>query len=115
MNNEITWLLIFFYDNRLIRIALSFYPDDVNDDCIENPLEPENQEQIKNLLPLHHRSYGPIIEITEIHGVVKSKDEEHFDHMMRYMMFIRDNGHTESYKDYAVKMGYRNPKEFKDV
>ena len=30
-----------------------------------------------------------------------------FDNMMRYMMFIRDNGHTEEYKKYAKTKGYK--------
>jgi hypothetical protein len=30
-----------------------------------------------------------------------------FDNMMRYMMFIRDNGHTESYIQYAKDKGYK--------
>lgn len=29
-----------------------------------------------------------------------------FDYMMRYMMFIRDNGHNEEYKKYAKTKGY---------
>ena len=29
-----------------------------------------------------------------------------FDNMMRYMMFIRDNGHNEEYTKYAKEKGY---------
>ena len=29
-----------------------------------------------------------------------------FDNMMRYMMFIRDNGHTKEYTKYAKEKGY---------
>ena len=40
--------------------------------------------------------------------VLKCEDELKvtFDNMMRYLMFIRDNGHAEEYKKYAKEKGY---------
>ena len=76
MDNTVHWLLIFFYDNRLIRVALGFDPADVTGDCLEYPLEPENQKQLKELLPLHLRSFGKIIEVQEIHGVYNHRDSK---------------------------------------
>jgi hypothetical protein len=33
--------------------------------------------------------------------------KKNFDYMMRYQMFIRDNGLTDKYVEYAKKMGYK--------
>ena len=42
---------------------------------------------------------------------LQEDSEYYFDHMMRYMMFIRDNGHTQAYLEYAKERCYdrKNP------
>jgi hypothetical protein len=38
----------------------------------------------------------------------EAENMDNFTQMMQYQMFIRDNGHTDSYIEYAHKMGYLN-------
>jgi hypothetical protein len=45
-----------------------------------------------------------------------SNGKSYFDFMMRYMMFIRDNGHTDEYLKYAKKVwGKSDSVDIQDV
>ena len=43
---------------------------------------------------------------TEAEKVLEAELKVTFDNMMRYMMFIRDNGYTTEYTKYAKEKGY---------
>jgi hypothetical protein len=48
-------------------------------------------------------------EVLKCEAVIKALEAElkvTFDNMMRYMMFIRDNGYTTEYMKYAKEKGY---------
>lgn len=70
MDNSINWLITLSNGEYLLKAALKFTPNMLNGDCREAPLEPENKEQIRKLLPLHVSSFGAIVEVEEIFDVV---------------------------------------------
>ena len=58
--------LLMVHENELIRCALKVKRDKLTSDCIDFPMEPENREQLWNLLPEHVRDSTVIVEVDEI-------------------------------------------------
>jgi len=69
MNEKVNWLITILYGTELLRCALKMDRNLLGGDCAEYPMEPENREQIHNLLPEHVKSCGPIVEIQEIFAI----------------------------------------------
>lgn len=72
MDDSISLLVsILYQDNeQLLKCAVKIKQDMLKEDCLEYPMEPENKMQIYNLLPLHLRSCGPIVNIEFLFDVV---------------------------------------------
>jgi hypothetical protein len=73
MNDEINWLITLVNANQLLRCALKVKREQLSEDCIEHPMEPENLKKIKALLPVHIRSHGPIVEISQIFEITTNE------------------------------------------
>ena len=63
MGDSVCFLITVLCNNRLLRCALKVKRDELQGDCIDFPMEPENKEQLHKLLPLHVRNCGSIIEV----------------------------------------------------
>jgi len=72
MGNDICFLITVLHDNTLIKCALKVKCDQLSGDVADYPMEPENLEQLHNLLPEHVRSLGNIVDVNrelfEIHS-----------------------------------------------
>ena len=68
MSDEINWLVTVLYEanNTLLQCALKVRREALPGDCVEYPMEPESRAAIRELLPLHVRSCGPIVAVDEI-------------------------------------------------
>lgn len=70
MGSDICWLITILYrDPITVRCALRVPRDQLSDDCIGNPMKPENTEIIHNLLPPHVQSCGPIVDVERLFEV----------------------------------------------
>ena len=63
MSNDVIFLITFLYNNELIKVVLKIDRNLLDGDIYEYPLEPENREKLKNLLPRHVQSLGDIVDI----------------------------------------------------
>ena len=71
MDNHICFLITVLQDDdRLLRCAAKFNLSDIGEDCAAYPMEAENREIIRKLLPLHIGSIGAIVQIEQIFDVV---------------------------------------------
>ena len=68
MSDEINWLITVLYEanSTWLQCALKVKRAALPGDCMEYPMEPENREMIRALLPLHVRSCGPVVAVDEI-------------------------------------------------
>jgi len=68
VGNDICLLITLFYtgQDQLIQCALKANRDSFDGDCLDYPMEPENRNQIMNMLPAHVRSIGPIVKVESI-------------------------------------------------
>jgi len=79
MGNDINWIITILYRDKLLRCALKIPEGIISNDCKQYPMEPENREIIHDLLPLHVKSCGKIMEIEkifEIHIISNQKAGE---------------------------------------
>jgi len=70
MNNQISLLITIFNGDFLVRAALKVNRNEITDDALQYPLEPESQQEIKKKLWGHMRDIGPIVEVMQIFDVV---------------------------------------------
>lgn len=73
MNDDICFLLTLTDGNVLQQVALKVRREKLRDDCIDYPMEPENRDQLFDLLPLHVQEFGKIVAVEEIFEVVVKK------------------------------------------
>ncbi len=68
MSDEICWLVTLFYskNNTILNCALKINKSLLSEDIIEYPMKPENRKIIKEMLPEHVKSFGPIVEIVPL-------------------------------------------------
>ncbi len=69
MSDEICWLVTVLYEGTLLKCALRVKKAAVSQDCQDFPMEPENREAIRALLPLHVRSCGPVVAVDDLFAV----------------------------------------------
>ncbi len=76
MNDYISFLITLLRDftdygrgYSLTKCALRVKRDQIPQDCVDYPLEPENAEALHRLLPLHLGSIGPILEVEVISDI----------------------------------------------
>lgn len=65
MSNEINLLVTLSDTTQLLRVAIKITPNQI-EDIMPYYLEPENKEKLKELLPLHCKTAGEIVEVQEI-------------------------------------------------
>jgi len=72
MTEYICLLITFFYkrDLTLERCVLKVKMDRLKGDCRKCPMEPENRQQLYDLLPEHIQTLGDIVEVSEIYDIV---------------------------------------------
>lgn len=63
MSNDVIFLITFLYNNGLIKVVLKIDRNLLDGDIYEYPLEPENREKLKSLLPQHIQSLGDIVDV----------------------------------------------------
>lgn len=66
MNGDINLLITLTNGKNLMKVAIKILPDTFDEDVINYPLEQENKDKIKNLLPLHCKNFGNIVAVEEI-------------------------------------------------
>ena len=66
MDEHVYWLLTYYYDHRLLHVALRFHPSELSAQARMYPLEQDSQEEIKGLLPQHCHDLGPLVEVQDI-------------------------------------------------
>jgi hypothetical protein len=66
MGEHICYLITILNGTELLQCALRVKRDSISSDCQIFPMEPENRRELHEMLPLHVKSCGPIVEITEI-------------------------------------------------
>ena len=73
MSDEINFLITMTNGDYLLKVALgvSSPGNKLKRDCIECPMEPENKEQLFNLLPNHLKSFGKIVDVETIFDIAK--------------------------------------------
>ena len=69
MGNSVSWIVTVVHHGRLLKCALKVSRDALSDDVVRYPLETENVAKIRELLPLHVQSAGPIVAVEEIFEV----------------------------------------------
>lgn len=69
METRIFFLITLIFQSTLRRVALSVDRDDLQGDCAEYPMEPENISQLRGLLDPEFARLA-IVEVVEIAGVV---------------------------------------------
>ena len=79
MPEHICFLITILYGVRLLDCALSVNKSKLVGDCDEFPMEPENREQLYNLLPRHVKSCGPIVAVRQIFEIVQIPDRKEAD------------------------------------
>lgn len=70
MSEYITFLIQLLQEDdqsgHLVPFCLKVKTEKLKRDCKEHPMEPDNRNQLEELLPRHVRSIGPIVEVEEI-------------------------------------------------
>ena len=66
MSNDITFLITLLNGEFLLRVSLKVSRDDLEGDVDQYPMEPENKQQLWDLLPPHVQSCGKIVEVDTI-------------------------------------------------
>ena len=66
MGEYLCFLVSVLYDGGLLKCAMKIHPDCLNGDAAEYYNDPENKKQFHDMLPLHVKSCGEIVEIVEI-------------------------------------------------
>lgn len=79
MGEYICFLITILYrepdgNDSLLKSALKVKKEQLQGDCIEYPMEPENKKQLHSLLPLHVKNSGPIVDIDEIFEITDITD-----------------------------------------
>jgi len=73
MNDNINWLVTILYNQELVRIAFQCKPKDLPPHVREHPMAIDSRAIIRNLLPHHIKSCGPIVDIEELFDVHTTK------------------------------------------
>lgn len=63
------FLITVLEGERLLKCALKVKRTLIKNDLWEYPMEPENKEFLHNLLPLHVRNCGPIVDVENLFEV----------------------------------------------
>ena len=69
MDNHVSLLVTFSMGTYLIRVGLKTDRTLLTGDVLDAPLEPENKEKLKKLLPLHIQTCGEIVEVSELFDI----------------------------------------------
>lgn len=69
MSNDINLLITLSNGVYLIKFAIKLKIGMLSEDVIKYYQEPENKEKFINILPMHVRSFGNIVEVEEIFEV----------------------------------------------
>jgi len=72
MNSAVCFLLTILDNDMLIKCALCVDNDQLGGDAFLYPMEPENRQQIHNLLPEDVRKRGPIVDVEEISYFIRA-------------------------------------------
>ena len=67
MNDDVCWLVTVLHVGRLLKCAMKFKRDSVPGDMVRHPME--WRTQVREMLPEHVRSAGPIVAVEEIFEV----------------------------------------------
>jgi len=71
MADTICFLITLLYRDELLRCSIKVKKSQLDGDCAEYPMEPENRKQLWELLPQHVRECGnTVVEVTELFEVV---------------------------------------------
>lgn len=73
MSPDVCFLFTLTNGEEILRVALKIDANKLKGDCFENPMEPENRKQLKELLPLHVKNYGDIVLVEEIFEITEIK------------------------------------------
>ena len=77
MDNHVNWLVTVLYGDRLLKCALQVPDGVLPEECVDYPMEPESREAIRDLLPPHVRSCGPVVDVErvfEIHVIADNAE-----------------------------------------
>lgn len=69
MSDHFCFLITILYKKELLRCAFGVKSDLIPLDCQEYPMKPKNRKILHEMLPLHVRSCGPIVEIVQIFDI----------------------------------------------
>ena len=70
MRPDVCWLITVLDGDTLLRCAVRFSPARLSRECLEYYMEPEHRKHIREeLLPMHVRDCGPIVQIEEIFDI----------------------------------------------
>ena len=71
MGTDIYWLITILNGDELLRCALQVTAvrDNLSEDVKRYPMEPENREIIRRLLPEHLQDVGPIVQVEELFSI----------------------------------------------
>ena len=70
MDEDTCYLITLLYGDELLRCALKVKMD------FTYPMEPESRKALLDLLPLHDRTLGPIVEVQKIFEIEDMSEEE---------------------------------------
>jgi len=66
MSEYISFLITVLYGETILKCGLKVKRDSLIGDIIDCPMEPENKKFLHELLPMHVKECGPIIDVEEI-------------------------------------------------
>ncbi|MEE9303464.1 MAG: hypothetical protein V3U84_06730 [Thiotrichaceae bacterium] len=69
MGHQECFLISIFYEGSLLKCALKVRRDALSEDCIDNPMEPENRKTLRDLLPFHVKACGPVVDVEPLFEV----------------------------------------------
>ncbi len=70
MGSQVCFLISILYEGSLLKCALKVRHDALSEDCIDNPMEPENRKTLRDLLPFHVKACGPIVDAEPLFEVI---------------------------------------------
>ncbi len=69
MGTHVCFLISILHEGSLLKCALKVRRDALSEDCIDNPMEPENRKTLRDLLPFHVKACGPVVDVEPLFEV----------------------------------------------
>lgn len=73
MNNEICFLVTLLNDGQLQKVVIKLTTDQISEDLIEYPMEPDSRQELWNCLPPYLQAKSTVVEVVEIYDTFDAR------------------------------------------